>query len=84
MTALLEKKEMSERIASSCGNLYDTTSLLLQYCNGEFTFELLAALSRPVLILTVAHCWDCRFACTCLQVPYQFTRNRDVARATDY
>ncbi|CAB1348649.1 unnamed protein product [Coregonus sp. 'balchen'] len=26
---------MSERIASSCGNLYDTTSLLLQYCNDD-------------------------------------------------
>uniref|UniRef100_A0A8C7UDZ8 EMAP like 2 n=1 Tax=Oncorhynchus mykiss TaxID=8022 RepID=A0A8C7UDZ8_ONCMY len=30
-----EAKEMSERIASSCGNLYDTTSLLLQYCNDD-------------------------------------------------
>ncbi|XP_041730821.1 echinoderm microtubule-associated protein-like 2 isoform X1 [Coregonus clupeaformis] len=26
---------MSERIASSCGNLYDTASLLLQYCNDD-------------------------------------------------
>ncbi|XP_024300343.2 echinoderm microtubule-associated protein-like 2 isoform X1 [Oncorhynchus tshawytscha] len=26
---------MSERIASSCGNLYDTTSLLLQYCKDD-------------------------------------------------
>lgn len=58
MTALLEKKEMSERIASSCGNLYDTTSLLLQYCNGEFTFDLVASKSTGFDMNRGTRWWD--------------------------
>ncbi|KAJ7990317.1 hypothetical protein DPEC_G00299050 [Dallia pectoralis] len=34
-SGMQKQKDMSERIASSCGNLYDTTSLLLQYCNDD-------------------------------------------------